>query len=81
MLKRGKRTKKNMPLNKPKSIERHMATPSEFMTCNDGTCHAPDEEFVQAQLLAIVPKDPHKWLCVKAFNKPDPGPNDNPVHG
>jgi hypothetical protein len=62
MLKRDKRTKKNMPLNEPKSIDRqHMATLSEFMTHKDGTLfHAPDEELTQEQLLEILPNDLHR---------------------
>ena len=71
----------NMPLNEPASIARHMATLSEFMTCKDDTFHAPEEEFTQEHLLEIVPNDLHRWLCMKAFDKPDPGPHDNPVHG
>jgi hypothetical protein len=51
------------------------------MTCKDDTYYAPDEEFTQEQLLEIVPNDLYKWLCMKAYDKPDPGPNDNPVHG
>jgi hypothetical protein len=71
----------NMPLNEPKSIARYMATLSEFMTYKDGLFYAPDEEFTQEQLLEIVPNDLYRWLCMKAFDKPDPGPNDNPMHG
>jgi hypothetical protein len=51
------------------------------MTYKDGTFHAPDEEFTQAQLLEIVPNHLCRWSCMKAFDKPDPGPGDNPMHG
>jgi hypothetical protein len=58
-----------------------MATLSEFMTYKDGTFYAPDEEFTQAQLLEMVPNHLCRWLCMKAFDKPDPGPDNNPLHG
>jgi hypothetical protein len=58
-----------------------MATPSELMTHMDGTFHAPDDEFTQEQRLQVVPNDLCRWSCMKAFDKPDPRLNDNPMHG
>ena len=51
------------------------------MSYKDDMFYAPDEEFTQECLLEIVPNDLCRWLCMKAFDKTDPGPYDNPVHG
>ncbi len=41
---------------------------------------ANNVDFSQEQLLAITPDDLRRWMCVRAFGVPEPGPEDRPTH-
>jgi hypothetical protein len=38
-------------------------------------------QFTAEQLNGLKPVDIYKWMCLKAYGKEDPGPDDNPTYG
>ena len=57
----------------------------EFMNFfHAGEDHEPytdETEFTDDQLRQIIPTDIKRWMCVKAYGVPNPGPEDNPSEG
>jgi hypothetical protein len=68
-------------LNEPTQKNRYQTVLSENMIFVDGIQYAEDHEFPMAQLAQLTPQDIYRWMCMKAFMKADPGPEDNPIHG
>ena len=52
-----------------------------LMSFKDGVNYASDREFTNEELAQITPETIVRWMCVKAYGIPDPGPNDNPTEG
>lgn len=53
----------------------------EFMTFRDQQDYDRATEFTPDQLATIKPADVRRWMCVKVYGNPDPGPEDNPTMG
>jgi hypothetical protein len=68
-------------LNEPAQKKRYQTVLRELMTYVDDIAYAKDHDFEMAQLAQLKPHDIYRWMCTKAFDMPDPGPDDHPVHG
>jgi hypothetical protein len=52
-----------------------------FMSYKDTQDYPVETVFTQDQLAAIRPADIEKWMCMKVYGTPTPGPEDNPNLG
>jgi hypothetical protein len=53
----------------------------EFMSFRDQQEYNAQTEFTQEQLIAIRFADLERCRCLKVYDNPDPGPQDNPTEG
>ena len=53
----------------------------EFMTFKDQQHYDMETDFTQEQRAAIRPTDVERWMCLKVYGVPNPGPDDNPTLG
>jgi hypothetical protein len=53
----------------------------QFMSYHDQIDYDKEHEFTQLELLAITPTDLVQWMSLKVYNNPEPGKNNNPIHG
>ncbi len=48
------------------------------MSFVDGVTYGRNQEFTAEQLRQITPLEVYRYLCLRAYGKPDPGPEDLP---
>jgi hypothetical protein len=65
----------NEPAQKNRTVLR------ELMIFVNGIEYAKDHEFPIATLALVKPLDIYRWMCLKVFQDPNPGPEDNLTHG
>jgi hypothetical protein len=68
-------------LNEPAQKNRYHTVLRELMIFVNGIEYAKDHEFPIATLAVVKPLDIYRWMCLKVFQDPNPGPEDNPTHG
>jgi hypothetical protein len=51
-----------------------------LMSFVDGVTYKKDQEFTQEQLDALTPGIIERWMKLRAYRTPDPGPDTNPTH-
>ena len=51
------------------------------MTFKDQQHYDMETDFTQEQRAAIRPTDVERWMCLKVYGVPNPGPDDNPTLG
>ena len=50
------------------------------MSYRDDEEYERDHEFTPEELNEIQPEEIEKWMCVKVYGIPEPGPDDNPYN-
>jgi hypothetical protein len=53
----------------------------QFMSYRDDEEYERDHDFTPEELNEIQPEEIEKWMCVKVYGIPEPGPDDNPTLG
>jgi hypothetical protein len=51
-----------------------------LMSLVDSVTYEKDQEFTQEQLTALTPGSIERWMKLRAYGTPDPGPDANPTH-
>ena len=51
------------------------------MSYRDDEEYERDHDFTPEELNEIQPEEIEKWMCVKVYGIPEPGPDDNPTLG
>ena len=66
-------------INQPSQIKQYKHILCKFMSFVHGTEYHDNWHFEAEELQQITPQDVYHYLCVQAYGKPDPGPQDFPT--
>ena len=65
----------------PNAKPEYYGTLIDFMSFLDSTQYTKASTFTDIELITIQPDDIKRWMCMKVYGDPDPGPDDNPTEG
>ena len=60
--------------------QQYMCEMMSFLHGRSGDPYPRDKTYTKEELLEIQPSDVKKYLMLKAYHDPFPGPNDRPIH-
>ena len=70
-----------MPRTEKSLEEQYKPYLIKLMSFKDDIEYEADHQFTKEELALITPEIIVRWMCLKVYGNPDPGPNDNPTKG
>jgi len=65
-------------INRPTQYRRYQRIFIDFMSFVDGVEYGKNQHFEVDQLQKLAPLDVYRYLCLRGYGKPEPGPEDLP---